>query len=68
MVVEKGAFHGKGGTMHVENPRYENRLHDVFFKAAEQSGLKLNPDFNDWSRPQVKPSRTLGYQISVPSC
>ena len=40
----------------MENPRYENHLHDVFFKAAEEAGLDLNPDFNDWSRPQVRPS------------
>ena len=52
--VEKGAFHGKGGTMNVENPRYENRLHDVFFKAAEEAGLAHNTDFNDWSHPQVR--------------
>ena len=51
--VEKGMFHGKGGTMNVENPRYENRLHDVFFKAAEEAGLAPNLDFNDWSHPQV---------------
>jgi hypothetical protein len=46
--VEKGVYHGKGGTMHVENPRYQNSLHSVFFEAAEQKGL------NDWSHPQVK--------------
>ena len=28
--------HGAGGTMHVENPRYHNKLHDVFFEAARQ--------------------------------
>ena len=51
--VEKGVYHGKGGTMHVENPRYQNSLHSVFFEAAEQKGLKANPDFNDWSHPQA---------------
>ena len=52
-VVEKGVYHGKGGTMHVENPRYENSLHSVFFEAAAQKGFRANPDFNDWSHPQV---------------
>ncbi len=46
-------IHGIGGTMHVENPRYHNELHDVFFEAAKQYGLKHNPDFNDWGTPQV---------------
>ncbi|KAK9805156.1 hypothetical protein WJX72_002610 [[Myrmecia] bisecta] len=45
--------HGVGGTMHVENPRYENKLHDVFFQAAEQQGLSANQDFNDWNHPQA---------------
>lgn len=45
--------HGVGGPMHVEQPRYHNRLHDLFFQACEGAGLPANPDFNDWSRPQV---------------
>ncbi|KAK9838967.1 hypothetical protein WJX74_006865 [Apatococcus lobatus] len=45
-------IHGIGGTMHVENPRYHNELHDVFFEAAKQYGLKHNPDFNDWGTQQ----------------
>ena len=45
--------HGVGGTMHVESPRYHNKLHDVFFEAAQQYGLEANPDFNDWSHSQV---------------
>ena len=47
-------YHGKGGTMHVENPRYENSLHDLFFQAAQEKGLRKNPDFNDWSHAQVR--------------
>ncbi len=39
--------------MHVENPRYQNPLHDVFFQAAKEKGLTFNPDFNDWNTPQV---------------
>ena len=53
--------------MHVENPRYQNRLHDVFFEAAEQSGMQLNPDFNDWSRPQVQPYNNTIYHLMVSS-
>jgi len=45
-------FHGVGGTMHVEKPRYDNQLHGEFFKAAASLGLKSNDDFNAWDRPQ----------------
>nr|7AV4_AAA Chain AAA, Fatty acid photodecarboxylase, chloroplastic [Chlorella variabilis] len=45
-----GAYHGSGGPMRVENPRYTNKqLHTAFFKAAEEVGLTPNSDFNDWS-------------------
>ncbi len=40
--------------MHVEDPRYENEMHDVFFSAAKEVGLQYNPDFNDWSHQQVR--------------
>lgn len=39
--------------MHVEDPRYHNEMHDVFFSAAKEVGLQYNSDFNDWSHPQV---------------
>ncbi|PNW75136.1 hypothetical protein CHLRE_12g514200v5 [Chlamydomonas reinhardtii] len=45
-------YHGTGGSMNTEQPRYENVLHDEFFKAAAATGLPANPDFNDWSHPQ----------------
>lgn len=45
-------YHAMGGTMHVENPRYNNKLHDVFFQASQEAGVPYNPDFNDWSRNQ----------------
>eukprot|EP00884_Botryococcus_braunii_P020619 jgi/Botrbrau1/7240/Bobra.0021s0023.1 len=45
--------HGVGGFMHVEQPRYHNRLHDHFFEACKEAGIPANPDFNDWSHPQV---------------
>jgi choline dehydrogenase-like flavoprotein len=48
----KGEYHGKGGTMHVEDPRYHNEMHDVFFSAAKEVGLQYNADFNDWSHQQ----------------
>eukprot|EP00877_Chromochloris_zofingiensis_P006299 jgi/Chrzof1/1922/Cz10g26120.t1 len=46
-------FHGADGLMRVENPRYENPLHDEFFRAAQTAGLPENNDFNDWSRSQA---------------
>lgn len=45
--------HGNGGLMRVENPRYTNPLHDLFFKAAAQAGIPENDNFNDWRRSQV---------------
>jgi choline dehydrogenase-like flavoprotein len=49
-VVE--GVHGTNGTMHVENPRYHHKLHDVFFQAAKEHGIPYNRDFNNWSTPQ----------------
>ena len=45
--------HGEGGPMHVESPRYENKLHDVFFKGAEEAGIPRNVNFNDWGQHPV---------------
>lgn len=39
--------------MHVESPRYQNKLHDVFFKAAQEAGIPRNVNFNNWSHKQV---------------
>lgn len=52
LAVEDGV-HGTGGLMRVENPRYNNPLHDVFFRAASQAGIPENDNFNNWGRPQV---------------
>ena len=52
---QAGDYHGRGGTMHVEDPRYQNKMHDVFFDAAKECGLSFNDDFNDWSHPQASP-------------
>lgn len=49
----KENVHGTGGPVKVENPRYRNVLHDYFFTAAQEAGLKPNSDFNDWSHSQV---------------
>lgn len=46
-------YHGAGGIMKVEQPRYENILHEEFFRAAAGMGLKANSDFNAWDRPQA---------------
>ncbi len=50
--IEDGV-HGTGGLMRVENPRYNNPLHEVFFQAAKQAGLPENDNFNNWGRSQV---------------
>eukprot|EP00899_Mesostigma_viride_P025389 jgi/Mesvir1/6034/Mv00775-RA.2 len=52
---EMGAneYHGAGGNLKVQNPRYHNPLFAVFFKACEQLGFKPNADFNAWDRPQT---------------
>lgn len=47
-------FHGTGGTMNVEQPRYQNPLHEEFFRACAALGIQQNTDFNNWSRPQVR--------------
>ncbi|KAL6758730.1 GMC oxidoreductase-domain-containing protein [Haematococcus lacustris] len=46
-------FHGVGGIMQTEQPRYQNPLHEAFFRACQAAGLPENTDFNDWSRPQA---------------
>eukprot|EP00883_Tetradesmus_obliquus_P005556 jgi/Sobl393_1/15988/SZX66469.1 len=46
-------YHGDGGAMKVESPRYYNELHGAFFEAAAAAGLPHNPDFNAWNRPQA---------------
>ncbi|KAF8065553.1 alkJ [Scenedesmus sp. PABB004] len=51
----KGAsrYHGAGGAMRVESPRYSNELHGAFFASAAAAGLSANDDFNAWDRPQA---------------
>ena len=45
--------HGNAGLMRVENPRYNNPLHEAFFQAARQAGIPENTNFNDWRKTQV---------------
>ena len=45
--------HGNAGLMRVENPRYNNPLHEAFFQAARQAGIPENTNFNDWRTKQV---------------
>ena len=45
--------HGNEGLMRVENPRYNNPLHEAFFQAARQAGIPENNNFNDWRTSQV---------------
>ncbi len=46
-------MHGNEGLMRVENPRYNNPLHEAFFQAARQAGIPENNNFNDWRTSQV---------------
>lgn len=39
-------YHGNAGPLHVSNLRSDNPFQQLFLKAAEQTGLPLNPDFN----------------------
>jgi choline dehydrogenase len=44
------AFHGKGGPLNVTYPRYESDVTEMFLRAAQSSGLALNPDYNGASQ------------------
>ena len=39
-------FHGQGGPLNVTYPRHESPLSEMFIKAGQENGLKLNPDYN----------------------
>ena len=41
-----GQYHGREGTLAVSNPRHRHPLSEAFVKAAVESGLKPNADFN----------------------
>lgn len=40
------AFHGRTGELHVSAPRFRHPLCQAFVAAAQEAGLKANPDFN----------------------
>ena len=40
------AFHGGTGELHVSEPRYKSPLCQAFVRAAQETGLPYNPDFN----------------------
>ncbi|PWE54090.1 GMC family oxidoreductase [Metarhizobium album] len=44
--VFDGEFHGQAGTLTVSNPRHRHPLSEAFVRAAVESGLKPNADFN----------------------
>ena len=40
------SYHGTGGPYNVAPPRSPNPMCEVYFKACQEAGYKLNPDFN----------------------
>ncbi len=40
------AFHGTAGELHVSEPRFKHPLCQAFVRAAQETGLPYNPDFN----------------------
>src|SRR5580692_858633 len=40
------AFHGAGGPLHVSDWRHHDPLSEAFVKAAVETGIPFNPDFN----------------------
>lgn len=40
------AYHSQGGPLNVTYPSFESDVSDLFLKAAQENGLKLNPDYN----------------------
>ena len=61
-------MHGCNGLMRVENPRYENPLHDRFFEAAAQAGIPANDNFNNWGHSQAGPSLLHGCLSAILVC
>ena len=40
------SYHGTGGPYNVAPPRSPNPMCEVYFKACQEAGYKINPDFN----------------------
>ena len=51
--------------MHVESPRYQNKLHDIFFEGAAEAGIPQNLNFNDWGHGPVRKKRLSACQPGV---
>jgi choline dehydrogenase-like flavoprotein len=41
-----GAYHGKGGPLHVNRPRTDNPAHESFLQAAREAQHRIREDFN----------------------
>jgi choline dehydrogenase-like flavoprotein len=41
-----GAYHGKGGPLHVNRPRTDNPVHETFLQAAREAQYRIREDFN----------------------
>lgn len=41
-----GPLHGQAGPLHVSDLQSDNPFQQIYLKAAQQTGFKLNPDFN----------------------
>lgn len=42
-----GAYHGKGGPLHVNRLRADNPIHDIFHQAAREAQFRIREDFNE---------------------
>lgn len=42
-----GAYHGKGGPLHVNRLRSDNPIHDIFHQAAREAQFRIREDFNE---------------------
>mmetsp|Transcript_21037 Transcript_21037/g.64095 ORF Transcript_21037/g.64095 Transcript_21037/m.64095 type:complete len:604 (-) Transcript_21037:432-2243(-) len=58
---ESPLHHGTGGEWSMDEVRYQNVLSSTFLKAAQEAGVPLNDDFNNWARPQQGAGR---FQVS----
>ena len=47
------SYHGTGGPYNVAPPREPNPMCEVYFKACQEAGYKLNPDFNGKSQEGI---------------
>lgn len=55
---EGDAVRGRGGPQHVVTVPDENPLYDGLFKAAEQAGYRINPDYNSEDQEGIAKTQT----------